>query len=85
MEKEQLSADADLFALNREDALICLMKKYGEEIKRLVFTFIKSWPQAEDITQDFFITLYTNWIRFEVKLLSAARSTRLLLINQKNI
>ena len=60
LEKEELSADVDLLALNREDALICLMKKYGEEIKRLVFTFIKSWPQAEDITQDVFITLYTK-------------------------
>lgn len=60
MGKEELSADGDLLGLNREDALIWLMKRYGEEIKRLVFTFIKSWPQAEDITQEVFITLYTK-------------------------
>jgi RNA polymerase sigma-70 factor, ECF subfamily len=61
MEKEDLcDATLNLHALSREDALIQLMKIYGEEIKRLIFTFVKNWPQAEDLTQDVFITLYTK-------------------------
>nr|WP_285876789.1 sigma factor [Fictibacillus phosphorivorans] len=36
------------------------MKTYGEEIKRLVYTFVKNWQSAEDITQDVFVTLYTK-------------------------
>jgi RNA polymerase sigma-70 factor, ECF subfamily len=60
VEKEDLSAEINLDALNREEALIYLMKLYGEEIKRLVYTFVKHWPQAEDLTQDVFISLYTK-------------------------
>nr|WP_231620668.1 sigma factor [Fictibacillus sp. 7GRE50] len=36
------------------------MRCYGEEIKRLVYTFVKNWQQAEDITQDVYIALYTK-------------------------
>jgi RNA polymerase sigma-70 factor, ECF subfamily len=60
VEKEDLSARFNLDALSREKALICLMKQYGEEIKRLIYTFVKNWPQAEDLTQDVFVTLYTK-------------------------
>jgi RNA polymerase sigma-70 factor, ECF subfamily len=60
VEKEDLSAKFDLHALSREDAFIQLMDIYGEEIKRLIFTFVKNWPQAEDLTQDVFVTLYTK-------------------------
>jgi RNA polymerase sigma-70 factor, ECF subfamily len=60
VEKGELSGDFSIDALNHEEALIYLMDEYGEEIKRLVFTYVKNWPQAEDITQDVFITLYTK-------------------------
>ncbi|MBY6037213.1 sigma-70 family RNA polymerase sigma factor [Fictibacillus nanhaiensis] len=60
MEKENSTAEFDLQTLSREEVLIRLMKQYGEEIKRLVFSFIKNWPQTEDVTQDVFITLYTK-------------------------
>ncbi|MFC0187126.1 sigma-70 family RNA polymerase sigma factor [Fictibacillus aquaticus] len=43
-----------------EDAIVYFMRQYGEEIKRLVYTFVKNWEQAEDITQDVFVTLYTK-------------------------
>jgi RNA polymerase sigma-70 factor, ECF subfamily len=58
--KEDLSAGFNLNALSREEALICLMKQYGEEIKRLIYMFVKNLPQAEDLTQDVFVTLYTK-------------------------
>lgn len=72
MEKGDLSPDFSIAALSREEALICLMKEYGEEIKRLVYTFVKNWTQAEDITQDVFITIYTKLDSFQKK--SAIRS-----------
>jgi RNA polymerase sigma-70 factor, ECF subfamily len=62
--KEDLSAGINLDALSREEALICLMRIYAEEIKRLAFTFVKNWPQAEDLTQDVFVTLYTKLATF---------------------
>jgi RNA polymerase sigma-70 factor, ECF subfamily len=37
-----------------------LMDEYGEEIKRLVYTYTKNWQQAEDITQEIFISAYNN-------------------------
>lgn len=46
--------------MSNDDAIIYLMRRYGEEIKRLVYTFVKNWQQAEDITQDVFVTLYTK-------------------------
>ncbi|WP_226536315.1 sigma-70 family RNA polymerase sigma factor [Fictibacillus halophilus] len=64
MEREDLSASINFGALSREEALICLMKQYGEEIKRLIYTYVKNWPQAEDLTQDVFVTLYTKMDTF---------------------
>ncbi|WP_416729765.1 sigma-70 family RNA polymerase sigma factor [Fictibacillus sp. JL2B1089] len=60
MEKDNLSATFIQNAPNREDAFNQLMDMYGEEIKRLIFSFVRNWPQAEDLTQDVFVTLYTK-------------------------
>lgn len=42
------------------DQLNDLMDEYGEEIKRLTFTYTKNWQQAEDITQEIFISVFNN-------------------------
>ncbi|RLQ94361.1 sigma-70 family RNA polymerase sigma factor [Falsibacillus albus] len=42
-----------------------LIKKYGEEIKRLIFTYVKEWNTAEDLTQDVFITVYLKRDTFQ--------------------
>ncbi|WP_253805424.1 sigma-70 family RNA polymerase sigma factor [Fictibacillus arsenicus] len=42
------------------DQLNYLMDEYGEEIKRLAFTYTKNWQQAEDITQEIFISAYNH-------------------------
>jgi RNA polymerase sigma-70 factor (ECF subfamily) len=52
--------ELDWRSQSNEDAIVFFMRQYGEEIKRLVFTFVKNWEQAEDITQDVFVTLYTK-------------------------
>jgi RNA polymerase sigma-70 factor, ECF subfamily len=45
-------------SLDKECAIIFLMRKYGEEIKRFNFTIVKNWSQAEDLTQDVFLSIY---------------------------
>jgi RNA polymerase sigma-70 factor, ECF subfamily len=49
---------------NDIDQLNYIMEEFGEEIKRLVFTYTKNWPQAEDITQEIFISVYNNLNEF---------------------
>ncbi|KZE64093.1 hypothetical protein AWM68_13385 [Fictibacillus phosphorivorans] len=60
MEEDHLIAKINRNSPSREDAFNKLMDMYGEEIKRLIFSFVKNWPQAEDLTQDVFVTLYTK-------------------------
>ncbi|MET3726819.1 RNA polymerase sigma-70 factor (ECF subfamily) [Fictibacillus halophilus] len=60
MKNEELGEFISIDGMSNDDAIIYLMRRYGEEIKRLVYTFVKNWQQAEDITQDVFVTLYTK-------------------------
>jgi RNA polymerase sigma-70 factor, ECF subfamily len=60
VKNERLRDSTSIDGMNNDDAIIYLMKKYGEEIKRLIYTFVKNWQHAEDITQDVFVTLYTK-------------------------
>ncbi|MFC7371407.1 sigma-70 family RNA polymerase sigma factor [Fictibacillus iocasae] len=55
-----MEEELDWRSQSNEDAVVYFMKLYGEEIKRLTFSFVKNWEQAEDITQDVFVTLYTK-------------------------
>jgi RNA polymerase sigma-70 factor, ECF subfamily len=36
------------------------MRRYGEEIKRVVYMFVKNWQQSEAITQDIFVTMFAE-------------------------
>jgi RNA polymerase sigma-70 factor (ECF subfamily) len=45
---------------SKPELLHVLMDDYGEEIKRLVFTYTKNWAQAEDITQEIFLSVFKN-------------------------
>jgi RNA polymerase sigma-70 factor, ECF subfamily len=60
VKNEGLRDSISIDGMCNDDAIIYLMRRYGEEIKRLVYTFVKNWQQAEDITQDVFVTLYTK-------------------------
>ena len=44
-----------------------LMDQYGEEIKRLVYTYVKDHSAAEDVTQEIFITVYLKLDSFAGK------------------
>lgn len=50
--------DRPILEMDRDGAIEQMMLKYGEEIKRLVYTYTKSWTQAEDLTQDVFVTIF---------------------------
>ncbi|MBH0156558.1 sigma-70 family RNA polymerase sigma factor [Fictibacillus sp. 5RED26] len=60
MKSEGLRGSISIDGMTKDDAIVYLMRCYGEEIKRLVYTFVKNWQQAEDITQDVYIALYTK-------------------------
>ncbi|MBH0173615.1 sigma-70 family RNA polymerase sigma factor [Fictibacillus sp. 23RED33] len=72
MKSEELSDSISIDGMSKDDAIVYLMRCYGEEIKRLVYTFVKNWQQAEDITQDVYISLYTKLDTFRGE--SAVRS-----------
>lgn len=42
-----------------------ILDLYGEEIKRLIFTYTKNWSITEDLTQDVFISVYKNLESFK--------------------
>ncbi|WP_240468622.1 sigma-70 family RNA polymerase sigma factor [Gracilibacillus sp. YIM 98692] len=41
-----------------------IMNDYGTEIKRLVYSYLKNNSDAEDVTQDVFVTVYQKWNTF---------------------
>ncbi|WP_165389322.1 sigma factor [Fictibacillus sp. BK138] len=67
MENKGLQEFISMDGMNRNDAIIYLMRRYGEEIKRVVYMFVQNWPQAETITQDVFVTAYTHLDTFRVE------------------
>lgn len=40
------------------DQLTKLMRLHGEEIKRLIYGYVKDWSITEDLTQEVFISVY---------------------------
>ncbi len=50
-----------------EDKLEEIMNQYGEEIKRLIFSYMKEWNITDDLTQDTFLSVYLHLDSFESK------------------
>lgn len=44
-----------------------MMDKYGEEIKRLIYSYVKDYSIIDNITQETFINFYTNFHKFQYK------------------
>lgn len=42
-----------------------LMDEHGTQIKRLIFSYVKQWEVASDLTQDVFITVFEKLDTFE--------------------
>jgi RNA polymerase sigma-70 factor, ECF subfamily len=60
VENEGLQDFISMDGMNRDDAIIYLMRRYGEEIKRVVYMFVQNWQQTETITQEVFVTIYAE-------------------------
>jgi RNA polymerase sigma-70 factor, ECF subfamily len=41
-----------------ERSIRYLVTKYGEDVKRLIYSYVKNWSAAEDLVQEVFITVY---------------------------
>ncbi len=57
--------DCEIIQMNNEEALEEIMQKYGEEVKRLVYTYTKSWAQDDDVTQDVFVSIFLKFHTFK--------------------
>ncbi|OLS38479.1 hypothetical protein BTR25_14850 [Bacillus sp. MRMR6] len=53
--------------MDKKMAVKVLMKEYGEEIKRLIYTYTKSWSSADDLSQEVFVSVYLHLDKFERK------------------
>ncbi|TFB21751.1 sigma-70 family RNA polymerase sigma factor [Filobacillus milosensis] len=55
-------------ALSEQDRLAILedcMNQYGDEIKRLVFSYVKNHTDTDDLTQEVFVTVYQKIDQFK--------------------
>jgi RNA polymerase sigma factor (sigma-70 family) len=53
--------------LNPTETLESIMNEYGPEIKRLVYNYIKNPSDADDVTQEVFVTVYRKLNTFQGK------------------
>ncbi|SEQ94660.1 RNA polymerase sigma-70 factor, ECF subfamily [Virgibacillus subterraneus] len=58
MEEEDLIS-GDMISFNE------IMETYGESVKRLIYTYVRDWSVAEDLTQDVFVIVYLKLETFE--------------------
>jgi RNA polymerase sigma-70 factor, ECF subfamily len=48
----------------KDNQLEDIMSMFGEEIKRLIYSFTKNWSITEDLTQEVFVAVYLNLDNF---------------------
>lgn len=63
--KLQVKTDEFVLSLSRERAVEELMDMYGEQIKRLIYSYIKNWATTEDIIQEVFLNIYLKLHTFK--------------------
>lgn len=55
----QLSShDLMIIEMHPEQAIEVIMDTYGDEIKRLVYTYVKTTADTDDVSQEVFVTVY---------------------------
>ena len=42
----------------QEQSIRSLVIQYGEDVKRLIYSYVKNWSAAEDLVQEVFITVF---------------------------
>jgi RNA polymerase sigma-70 factor, ECF subfamily len=59
-EVNRIENSNNFYQLNKEQKLELLMDSYGEELKRMVYSYTKNWEMTEDLTQEVFVNVYKN-------------------------
>ncbi|RDI45784.1 sigma-70 family RNA polymerase sigma factor [Falsibacillus pallidus] len=71
MERHQFSAseigDREILDMEPEEAIERLMDLYGEELKRLAYSYTKNWMQTDDLIQEVFLSIYQKLHTFNGK------------------
>ncbi|WP_174497401.1 sigma-70 family RNA polymerase sigma factor [Salirhabdus euzebyi] len=57
--------DLKILQLNPNQAIEVIMDTYGDEIKRLIFTYVKNTSDTDDVTQEVFVTIYRKLGTFQ--------------------
>ncbi|MFC4022399.1 sigma-70 family RNA polymerase sigma factor [Oceanobacillus longus] len=60
-------SDTEILQLNPNEAINTIMDIYGNEIKRLIYTYVNSVAETDDITQEVFVTIYQKLDTFQRK------------------
>lgn len=60
-------SDSAIMEMKPVEAIDIIMDIYGDEIKRLVFTYIQNKADTDDVSQDVFITIFQKLHTFQGK------------------
>lgn len=63
LEKEIEEALAGIY--EREKIIEMVMDEYGTKLKRMIYSYVKDWEVASDLTQEVFITVYEKLLLFK--------------------
>jgi RNA polymerase sigma-70 factor, ECF subfamily len=61
----QVKTDEFVLSLSWERAVEELMDMYGEEIKRLIYSYVKNWATTDDIVQEVYLKIYLKLYTFK--------------------
>jgi RNA polymerase sigma-70 factor, ECF subfamily len=63
LEKEIEQALVGIY--EREKIIEMVMDEYGTKLKRMIYSYVKDWEVASDLTQEVFITVYEKLLSFK--------------------
>lgn len=65
MKNHEIENDEDILEKSIEEVMDYIIDEYGEEIKRLIFTYVKNYSTTDDIFQEFLIKVYKTIAGFK--------------------
>ncbi|WP_407270740.1 sigma-70 family RNA polymerase sigma factor [Radiobacillus sp. PE A8.2] len=57
---ESWERENEILEKSKDEIIDYVIKQYGDQIKRIIFTYVKNYEQTDDIFQEFLIKVYTN-------------------------
>jgi RNA polymerase sigma factor (sigma-70 family) len=57
--------DLDVLQASPSQAIEAIMNAYGDDIKRLIFAYVKNAADTDDVTQEVFVTIYQKLNTFQ--------------------